>query len=148
QGHRRRDARRQVALALRRIAWLAVLLALPASAAPVTIRLPPVVIPPNSEREVCQYVETDVGRPGDLLAGYQVRVRGQTHHFNLFAATGVVPYPREPRDGPPSACVPDLGMPRLVATIGPAASLRLPDGIRLPWSTPQPLLMDLHAVNP
>jgi hypothetical protein len=39
-------------------------------------------------------------------------------------------------------------MPRLVATIGPVASLRLPDGIRLPWSTPQPLLMDLHVVNP
>jgi hypothetical protein len=131
-----------------RVLWLVALLALPASAATVTIRMPPVVIPPRTEREVCQYIDTAVGRPGDLLAGYQVRVRGQSHHFNLFDASGVVPYTREQRDGPPSACVPDLGMPRLVATIGPVASLRLPEGIRLPWSTPQALLMDMHAVNP
>jgi hypothetical protein len=107
-----------------------------------------VVVPPHSEREVCQYFETDVGRAGDMLAGYHVRVRGQSHHFNLFDASGVVPHTREQRDGTPSACVPDAGMPRLVATIGPVATLRLPDGIRLPWRTPQPLVMDMHVVNP
>ncbi len=110
--------------------------------------MPAVVVPPHSEREVCQYFETDVGRPGDMLAGYHVRVRGQSHHFNLLDASGVVPHTREQRDGTPSACVPDPGMSRLVATIGPVASLRLPDGIRLPWSTPQPLVMDMHVVNP
>ncbi|HEV7733336.1 MAG TPA: hypothetical protein VGR62_14285, partial [Candidatus Binatia bacterium] len=131
-----------------RLVWFAVLLALPRLAPAVTLRMPPVVVPPHSERQVCQYIETRVGRPDQMLAGYRVRVRGHSHHFNLFDASGVIPATREQRDGPPSACVPDGGMPRLVATIGPVASLRLPDDIRLPWQIPQPLVMDLHVVNP
>jgi hypothetical protein len=133
---------------MRRLVRLVVLLALPVSAAAVTIRMPPVVVPPRSEREVCQYFETRVGRPGEMLAGYHVRIRGQSHHFNLFDASGIVPYTREQRDGGPSACVADLGMPMLVVAVGPGASLRLPDDVRLPWSPSQPLLMNMHVVNP
>lgn len=133
---------------MRRLVWLLVVLALPGSAAAATIRVPPVVVPPRSEREVCQYFETRVGRVGDMLAGYDVRVRGQSHHFNLFDASGIVPYTREQRDGGPSACVADLGMPRLVVAVGPRSSLRLPDDVRLPWSPSQPLLMNMHVVNP
>ncbi len=132
---------------MRRFVWFVVLLA-PSVATAVTIRVPTVVVPPNSEREVCQYFETNVGRPGDMLAGWNVRVRGQSHHFNLYDASGVVPFTREQRDGLPSACVPDPGMARLVATVGPTASLRLPDDVRLPWSTSQPLVMNMHVVNP
>lgn len=124
------------------------LAALPRFAGAVSIRLPAVVVPPHSEREVCQYVETRVGRDDQLLAGYRVRIHGQSHHFYLLDASGLVPLTRALRDGPASACVPDQGMPRLVSSLGPVASLRLPDGIRLPWHTPQPLVMNLHLVNP
>lgn len=133
---------------MRRLLLIATLAALPRLATAVTLRLPPVVVPPHSEREVCQYIETRLGRPGDLLAGYRVRVRGQSHHFYLLDASGLEPLTREQRDGPASACVPDEGMPRLVSSLGPVAALRLPDGIRLPWHTPQPLVMNLHVVNP
>ena len=133
---------------MRHLVLLAASAGRPDLAGAVTLRLPVVVVPPHSEREVCQYFEARTGRADQLLAGYRVRIRGQSHHFYLLDASGLTPLTRELVDGPPSACVPDQGMPRLVSALGPVAALRLPDDIRLPWHTPQPLVMNLHVVNP
>jgi len=123
-------------------------IALLASAADAAmLRLPPVVVPPNSEREVCQYLSVRRGRPGWTLAGYRVRVSGESHHFYLLDATGLTPLATAMVDGQASVCVDGTNLLPLVAALAPRDALRLPDGIRLPWHTPQALVMNLHVVN-
>jgi len=131
---------------MRRMAVLAVAL-LANSAGAAMLRLPPVVVPPNTEREVCQYLQVRRGRPGWTIAGYRARIRGDSHHFYLLDASGLVPHTTALVDGPASACVDGTNLLPLVAALGPREALRLPDGIRLPWSTPQALVMNLHVVN-
>ena len=57
---------------------LALFAALPHLATAATLRLPSGVVPPHSEREVFQYLETRVGRADQLLAGDRLRIRGES----------------------------------------------------------------------
>jgi hypothetical protein len=129
-------------------ASLVAVLLFAAAASATVVRLPPVEVPPRSELQVCRYFEVRLGHPGWTLAGFRVRVRGTSHHFFLFDATDLRARSRVVEDGPPATCVDGTPGVPLVAAGAPRARLRLPDGVRLPWRSPQALVMDLHAVNP
>jgi hypothetical protein len=131
----------------RSISLLAVALLFATAAHAVVVDLPPVELAPNSERQVCRWFELRLGRPGWTLAGFRVRIRGASHHFFLYDATDMRARTRALVDGPPAACADGPGGVPLVAAGAPRAALVLPDGVRLPWRAPQPVVMDLHAVN-
>jgi hypothetical protein len=129
------------------ISFLAVALLFATAAHAVVVDLPPVELAPHSERQVCRWFQLRLGRPGWTLAGFRVRIRGASHHFFLFDATDMRPRSGALVDGLPAACADGpTGVP-LVAAGAPRAALVLPEGVRLPWQSPQALVMDLHAVN-
>jgi hypothetical protein len=103
-------------------------------------------VPARTEVEVCQYSVVEVGRPGDTLAGFRVKVEGDSHHFHLFDATGVAPRTQEMMPGGISGCV-DGDVPALVAADSPRVSVRFPRGVRLPWNVRQALVMNYHVEN-
>lgn len=116
----------------------------PAIAARFTFEL---AVPAHTERQVCQYVEIPLGRPGDAIAGFDVRLEGaESHHFHLFDATGIPPLTREMQDGSISACVAGEA-PALVSADSRRVRVRLPRGVRLPWHAPQALVVNFHARN-
>jgi hypothetical protein len=122
-----------------------VLSARAAGAAPLRFELE---LPPHGEREVCQYLQVERGRPGMTLAGFRLRLEGHSHHFQLIDATGLVPLATGMRDGSVSACAAGPEYPALVWANGRRLDVRLPPGTRLPWHRPQALVLSFHAVNP
>jgi hypothetical protein len=125
---------------------VALLLLAVASAAPAARLTFSVDVPARTEIEVCQYTVVEVGRPGDSLAGFRVRVDGDSHHFHLFDATGVPPRTQEIVTGGVSGCI-DGDVPALVAADSPRLAVRFPRNVRLPWNVRQALVMNYHVEN-
>jgi hypothetical protein len=115
----------------------------PLHAATVTFTID---VPPRTETEVCQYLEVELGRPGDTLAGFRARLDGDSHHFHLYDATDVPPRTKELVVGSVAECV--LGdVVALVSADGPRVSVRFPRGVRLPWHGRQALVANYHVEN-
>jgi hypothetical protein len=120
----------------------------------IRLRIDPFVVPPDRDREVCQYVEIPSGRLSAvcpegaeaascavLLVGYDVRMggRGASHHFILWSyagtAAGADRFPPDLRDS--VGCF-DFGPGDTIATRTVVGSqtrrfrVRLPEGLAQP----------------
>jgi hypothetical protein len=103
-------------------------------------------VPARTEVEVCQYMEVEVGRPGDTLAGFRARLDGDSHHFHLYDATGVPPRTTALVPGNVAECVTG-DVVALVSADSPRVGVRFPPGVRLPWHGRQALVANYHVEN-
>jgi hypothetical protein len=109
----------------------------------------PLAIPARGERHVCEALRVPGAPAGYAVTSWKVRIRGVSHHLQLFDVSGYAVHPGQ-REGGYASCLVDGGTlpPVAVEALAPRAQLRLPRGVLLPWRDPQPILVDFHAVNP
>src|SRR5262249_34864613 len=116
------------------------------------VRLSPVEIPPNSEREVCEAVVLSNDEPVDIRALQFASPAGHgyiSHHFALFVDDNadLATLPKGPIDAP--GCV---GMGQNFGAIlggvqAPRAAISFPRGVGFSFEPHQVLLLNLHYIN-
>jgi hypothetical protein len=118
----------------------------------VQVRLTPITIPPNHEREVCQAIVLNNDEPLDVSALEFASPAGHgyiSHHFALFVDDNddIASLPKGPVDAPGCVGVGQNFGAILGGVQAPRAPISFPKGVGVTFKPHQILLLNLHYIN-